>query len=104
MPAALSGNKMAIGGDPLRGLPPGESTTPSSASVPSLAGLLFSRLCRAEYLARSGTLAQDEHAGGGSQLPLLAYFSPYPAGKLAGFFFAVRLSCCRIGRHGPIPP
>ena len=31
-----------------------------------------------------GELARDEHAGGGSQLPLLAN-SPHPAGKLAGF-------------------
>ena len=33
--------KIAIGGEPLRGLPPGESTTPSPASGPALAGLLI---------------------------------------------------------------
>ena len=41
------------------------------------------------YLARCGALAQDEHAGGGSQLPLLAIPSNLaPLGKLAGLFVA----------------
>jgi hypothetical protein len=42
---ALSGGKIAIGGEPLRGLPPGESTTPS-LPVDPLAGLLFFRAAR----------------------------------------------------------
>ena len=50
-------------------------------------------------LARCGALEEDEHAGGGSQLPLLAMPSNLaPLGELAGLFVAVPLAGARRSR------
>ena len=68
----------------------------------STAGLFFCDFPRPpgapgpdRYLARCGALAQDEDAGGGSQLPLLAIPSTCPAGKPAGFFIYPALGLLR---------